>query len=203
MISLQEFNQTYNRTWSLPLAIVLLCCILQFCGLSNDLRFDRDAIAQGNWWLLLSGNFVHIGFNHLLLNIAGLWLIYFLLWSNYNTTNWLFILVLSSMGVGLGLYALNPELRWYVGLSGTLHGLIIAGAIADCRRYPKTGALLLILVSGKLAWEQFFGALPGSAEVAGGNVIVDSHFYGAITGAICTLMIAIWFALKQRTVTTS
>ncbi len=172
-------------TWSLPLAITIISCLLQFFGFSDELRFDRDAIDIGSWWLILSGNFVHLGLNHLLLNIAGLGLIYFLLWSNYNNLDWFIVLLLSSIGVGLGLYLFNSELRWYVGLSGTLHGLIIAGAVADCRRFPKSGGLLLTLVTGKLAWEQLYGAMPGSAEVAGGNIVVDSHLYGAIMGAIC------------------
>jgi membrane associated rhomboid family serine protease len=41
-----------------------------------------------------------------------------------------------------------------------------------------------LLVCGKLLWEQAVGPLPGSAEVAGGKVIVDAHLYGAIGGLV-------------------
>lgn len=153
------------------------------------MRFDRLSIVAGHWWLLLSCNFVHLGFNHLVLNLAGLVLIYFLLWPNYDSRSWIIIIFVSSMGVGLGLYLWDPQLRWYVGFSGTLHGMIVAGAIADLRRYPISGALLLALVIGKLGWEQMFGSLPGSAEIAGGNVVVDSHLYGAISGLVCAAIL--------------
>ena len=86
--------------------------------------------------------------------------------------------------MGIGLYMIDSGLIWYVGFSGTLHGLIIAGCLADLRFYPKSAALLLVLVTGKLIWEQVAGALPGSESVAGGSVIVNAHLYGAIGGAL-------------------
>jgi len=78
---------------------------------------------------------------------------------------------------------------WYVGFSGTLHGLVIAGALADLRHYPKSAALLLILIIGKLVWEQISGALPGSESVAGGNVVVNAHLYGAIGGGVAGILL--------------
>ena len=192
---MQELNHLTVRSWLLPLGIAFFCVLLQLAGLGEALRFDRVSIDAGHWWLLLSCNFVHLGISHLLLNLAGLALIYFLLWSNYDNSGWIFITLVSSLGVGLGLYLWNPELRWYVGFSGTLHGLIIAGAIADLKRYPVSGAILLALVIGKLIWEQLYGAMPGSAEIAGGNVVVNSHLYGAICGAFCALVL---LPLKTR-----
>ena len=56
-----------------------------------------------------------------------------------------------------------------MGFSGTLHGLIIAGTLADLRYYPKSAGVLLVLVVGKLAWEQSPALLPGSESVAGGQ----------------------------------
>lgn len=179
---MQEINQTSRLNWALPLGIAVLCIALHFSGLNELLRFDRTQIDGGHWWLLLSCNFVHLGNNHLLMNLAGLGLIYFLLWSNFNSLEWLFITIFSSLGVGAGLYFLNPELHWYVGFSGTLHGLIIAGTIADLRRYPKSSSVLLVLIIAKLTYEQMYGSVPGSAEMAGGNVVEDSHLYGAIIG---------------------
>ncbi len=161
-----------------------LCVVLQATGLDTTLRFDREAIDDGRWWLLLTGNFVHLGASHLLMNIAGLGLVTALVWKRFAAVDWLILILGSSVVVGVGLWWRNPELFWYVGFSGTLHGLIIAGTLADLRVWPRSAAVLLVAVAGKLAWEQLGGALPGSESFAGGNVIVDAHLYGALGGAL-------------------
>lgn len=173
----------------LAMAVALLCITLQGLGLDDTLRFDRPALQNGKWWLLLSGNFVHLNWSHLALNMTGLLLVVTLVWGNFSPLEWALVIVLSSLGVGFGLYLLDPEIMWYVGFSGTLHGLIIAGTLADLRRFPLPAAALLLVVCGKLAWEQLYGAMPGSESVAGGAVVVNSHLYGAIAGAVLGLIL--------------
>lgn len=173
----------------LALGVAILCIVLQGLGLDDALRFDRTALQNGNWWLLLTGNFVHLNWSHLLLNMTGLFLVVMLVWSNFSLPEWALVILFSSLGVGGGLYLLDPEILWYVGFSGTLHGLIIAGTLADIRRFPLPSLALLIVVCGKLGWEQLHGAMPGSESVAGGAVVVNSHLYGAIAGAIIGLLL--------------
>mgnify|MGYP000312098150 CR=1 FL=1 len=172
-----------GRALALAATIALLCTLLQGAGLVETLRFDREAIAGGAWWRLLSAHFVHLGTSHLLMNLAGLGLVAALVWERFGAAEWAALTVFSSLAVGVGLLLLNPELGWYVGFSGTLHGLIVAGCLADLRHYPRSAALLLVLVAGKLLWEQLAGALPGSEATAGGRVVVDAHLYGALGGA--------------------
>ena len=179
----------------LALALILLCILLQSGGLEPLLKFDRNAIASGSIWLLLTGNFVHLGLSHLLLNMAGFILIVMLVWVNFNATEWVIITLISSIGVGVGLYLRDPGVVFYVGFSGTLHGLIIAGTLADFRRFPKAAAVLLLLVIAKLVSEQLFGPMPGSESAAGGRVVVNSHLYGAITGGIVGLLLLL---VKRR-----
>lgn len=178
-----------SSAWQLVLLLALLCIALQYAGLADILDYQRSLIAKGHWWLLLSGNFVHLGSSHLWMNLAGLALVVALVWQHFAAAQWLVIIVFSSAVVGVGLWIFNPEVIGYVGFSGALHGLILAGTLADLRVYPKSAALLLVLVVGKLAWEQVSGALPGSESIAGGHVVVDSHLYGAIAGAFCGLFI--------------
>jgi len=168
---------------AVAIGIILLCLIFHFSGLDTALRFDRASIDSGDFWLLLSGNFVHLGRSHLFMNMAGFVLVVALVWARFNWFEWVLITVFSSLAVGIGLYVLDKDVIWYVGFSGTLHGLIIAGCLSDLRYYPKSAALLLALVVGKLVWEQFAGALPGSESMAGGRVVVNAHLYGAIAGA--------------------
>ena len=174
---------TANRATLLAVAVAALCVALQGAGLVEALRFDRAAIADGAWWRLLSGNFVHLGAAHLGMNLAGLALVAVLVWERFDAAEWAATILLGSLAVGVGLYALNPDIGWYVGFSGTLHTLVVAGSIGDLRHYPRSAAALLALVAAKLVWEQLAGALPGSEATAGGRVVVDAHLYGALAGA--------------------
>ena len=173
-----------ERALLLAAAIALLCVVLQGAGLVEALRFDRTRIAAGAWWRLLSGNFVHLGASHLAMNLAGLALVVALVWRRFGAADWALITLISSLLVGAGLYLLNPGIGWYVGFSGTLHGLLVAGSLADLRHYPRSAGVLLALLAGKLLWEQYAGALPGSEATAGGRVVVDAHLYGAVGGLL-------------------
>ena len=187
----------HNRSVQVAIATAVLCIGLQLFGLDQILRFDRQLLQSGNFWLILSGNFVHLNWSHLLLNLAGLLLVVLLVWDNFNATEWIFIILASSLGVGIGLYVLDPSVGWYVGFSGILHGLILAGAIADLRRFPLNAGALLVVVCLKLFWEQKFGAMPGSESVAGGKVVVNSHLYGAITGAVVVVPLLLLQRLRR------
>ena len=155
---------------------------------------DREAIASGELWRLVSGHLVHLGLSHLLLNIAGLLLIWYLIGSAFNRNQWLLVLLIVIIAVDLGLWFLEPQLFWYVGLSGLLHGLLVAG-IAGSLSARRIDVLVLgIAVLGKLTYEQLVGPLPGSEESTGGTVIVAAHLYGAIGGAIG----AAWIMIRVR-----
>lgn len=192
------FQRVMQPAIGLAVGIALLCLGLQFAGLDQSLRFDRDAISTGQFWLLLTGNFVHLGNNHLFMNLAGFALVVALVWQRFHWWEWVLITLFSSLVVGIGLYLLDKHIFWYVGFSGTLHGLIIAGCIADLRHYPKSATVLLVLIIGKLVWEQVAGALPGSESVAGGSVVVNAHLYGAIGGAVIGLALVAGKMRKER-----
>ena len=82
-------NSLQNRAIQLAIAIAVLCIGLQLLGLDQILRFDRQLLQSGNYWLILSGNFVHLNWNHLFLNLAGLVLVVLLVWENFNAAEWL------------------------------------------------------------------------------------------------------------------
>ena len=99
-----------------------------------------------------------------------------------NIVERLLILASSVVIIDLGFVLLEPQLEWYVGLSGVLHGALAAGAIGWWQHESRPLALALTLVLiGKLAWEQWHGALPLSGDMP---VVVDAHLYGAIGGAL-------------------
>jgi rhomboid family GlyGly-CTERM serine protease len=135
---------------------------------------------------------VHYSGQHLLLNGVGLALIAALFPRDYSLRGWLLILASSILTIDLGFVFLEPQIEWYVGLSGVLHGALAAGAVSWWRHESKPLALGLIAVLlGKLAWEQWHGALPLSADMP---VVVDAHLYGALGGALA----AAWLAVHNR-----
>ncbi len=167
--------------------VVFAAVVIELAGdpARELLRFQRDKVLDGEWWRLVTGHFTHLGPQHLALNLAGLLLVVFLTGRNQTARTWLLVM-LAGMGViDAGFLLLDAELRWYVGLSGVLHGLLVAGLMAGLRERRNESLLLLAVVAGKLLWEQFAGALPGSTLSAGGPVIVNAHLYGALGGAAC------------------
>lgn len=176
------------RNSQLPLVIGTIALLIQFGGneASEWLRYDRSDIIAGELWRTISGHLVHLGWPHLLMNLIGLLLIWLLFGHLIKSRSWLWICLGSAIGISAGMLLFNPELKWYVGLSGVLHGMFVAGAMVSIKAGYRAELLLLLLLTGKLVWEQLVGPLPGSTEFAGGNVIVDAHLYGAISGAMVT-----------------
>jgi len=174
---------------ALPLFLTVCVTLVMIFGSDtiNWLRFDRVAILHGQLWRLLTAHLTHLGWSHLAMNIAGLWLIWMLFGHTLSTSYWLIILLGSALGVSLGLLAFRTDILWYVGLSGVLHGLFMGGCLMDIRNGRKDAMVLLALIIGKLLWEQFAGPLPGSEATAGGHVVVDAHLYGALSGAVLML----------------
>lgn len=171
---------------AVPLSLALLAIAAAVGGteLRGWLRYDRTALLGGEAWRLLSAHIAHLGWGHLAMNLAGLALIWMLFGRFYTALQWSIVTLFCMIGISLALLALQPEVHWYVGLSGVLHGLFVAGVLASLAAGYRAELALLGLLVAKLAWEQLHGALPGSADIAGGNVLVESHLYGAITGLV-------------------
>lgn len=176
-----------NRDVRIAIATVSLaavCAGLQASGLVAYLRYDRLAIGGGEVWRLLTGHLVHLGGAHLAVNVAGLALVALLVGRYLSLRAWGVTLAVCCLVTAGGLWLLSPDVRWYVGLSGVLHGLLVTGAALAARHGPERtfNSLVLAIVGAKLLWEQFAGPLPGTSRLSGGAVIVDAHLFGAIGG---------------------
>ena len=177
--------------WWIPVVVSVTSIVLQAVGLDTALRYSREGVNQGALWLLLTGNLVHLGWSHLWLNLAGLLMVWWFFDTEFSLVEWLWVLLVSGLFVTVGLYLLDPYLIWYVGLSGLLHGLFIAGGIRLLGRDTRFAILLLLLFAAKLAWEQLIGSLPGTSDMAGGPVVVNAHLYGAVGGAVAVLLLLV------------
>jgi rhomboid family GlyGly-CTERM serine protease len=176
--------------WRLPAILAGLAVLAAIAGDNGRewLAWDREAIAaQAQYWRLLTGHLAHLGTPHLLLNLAGLGLTWFLVAEHLEERDWWLVAAGSLVAMDLGFWFLQPQLAWYVGLSGLLHGMLAAGTAAGLRTGPPEIRLLAVVLVAKIGYEQWFGPLPGSEAASGGNVIVDAHAYGAAGGLLATI----------------
>ena len=149
---------------------------------ADALRYERSAVLQGEFWRLVTGNLAHIGPAHLAINLAGLALVCGLYPKTLTALQWLATLFICALTVTLGLLVFSPQIAWYVGLSGVLHGLFVAGALAQLRHGQRSAYVYFVLIGAKLAVELVWGSAAEVSTLIGGDVIVVAHFYGAIGG---------------------
>jgi rhomboid family GlyGly-CTERM serine protease len=180
-----------DRAYGLGLLGALALFLLpELDGLAarEALSYQRTALAGGQWWRLLSAHFVHLDFQHAALNAMGALLMWALFARDYPPWRWLAIYLGACLAVSAGLWFLNPEIEWYVGASGALHGVRTAGTIAHLRRGDLDGWILAIFIVAKLGYEQFAGALPFAGSP---DTVVDAHLYGAIGGVVLALTLGL------------
>jgi rhomboid family GlyGly-CTERM serine protease len=143
------------------------------------LRYQREPLAQLQWWRLASAHVVHLSFEHALLNCAGLVLVWMLFAREFTPRRWLWILCCAAAAIDAGLWFLRPAVSWYLGASGVLHGALAAGAVAWYRRRDGLGAALLLLLIVKLAYEQYSGASLFERDLP---LLPDAHLFGVLGG---------------------
>ena len=174
------------RRWCVVLAIAAVCGAL---GLGGDAvrawgRYEREALELGELWRLATAHLVHLGWGHLLMNVAALLLLGALFDDLLKPLEWVIAALVSAAAIDLGLYVWQDDVAWYVGLSGVLHGLLAFGGVRLLPLRPVFAAALLGALGLKLALEQTVGVLPWSALGTGGPVIVAAHLYGAAGGLL-------------------
>ena len=181
------------QSWILPAVLAALCLLGLVFGepIRDQLRWERSAVAAGEFYRLLSGHFVHLGVGHTLLNAFGLGLVWLLVGGAFSMLGWIVALGIVIAVIDLGFWFWMPSLGWYVGLSGVLHGLLVAGLIGSLRVRRRESLILGAVIAAKLGYETFVGPLPGSAEAAGGAVIVEAHLYGAVGGLLGGVLLSI------------
>lgn len=173
-----------------PLCIAAICIILWFFEpLSSEyLAFNRNLLVNAYWWQFITSNLVHTNTNHLLLNLAGICLLWAIHGQYYNFSLYLAKVAVLCLWVTIGLYFFSPDLIRYLGLSGVLHGLFVYGAFKDIQHKVQFGWLLMVGVWIKISYEQIYGAEQMIMDLIAANVAVDAHLYGAIGGLGCILI---------------
>jgi len=115
------------RTLALTAAAVAL--FLLFGPAPETWVFDRGAIAEGEWWRLVTGHWVHSDPAHAVWDIAALLLIGAI---GEGRLGWRLpvALLIGSFGVGAWLWWGVPGIHHYCGLSGILNGLLALALVS-------------------------------------------------------------------------
>lgn len=153
------------------------------------LEWSRTGIADGEYWRLITGHWVHLGTNHLLLNLAGLLVTGLLFMRHPPLLWWLSYLILSPLFISAGLLLTTPELAWYRGFSGCLHGLLVFTAMFNLKSDTGWSLIALGFIAMKLIFENVLYPATGVNPLIGGAVITQSHWLGALTGLVAGILL--------------
>lgn len=177
-------NQYTRQQWGLITGIIVCSCTLQMLPdtLQNYLRYDLMAIENGQIWRVFTGHFLHLSWFHLLSNIGALLLVSVVLAAQLRTV-WLGSAI---AGIALlcscGLFVFSTYIKWYVGLSGVIHGLCMLGCALAIYEGERWAIFLAIGLFIKLALEQSGVPIANDPVTLGGDVIVDAHLWGSLAG---------------------
>lgn len=128
------------------------------------LELNREAVAGGQAWRLVTGHLVHGSFYHLGLDLLA-WVLAGLLFEPVLGRRYWPVVAGATVAIDAGFLFLQPDLAAYCGLSGILNGVMAAGALTQFRRGRSRGEtgsstlylLILIGVLGKIAIEGMAG----------------------------------------------
>lgn len=186
--------QNELKHWSTATVVGLVLLL----GISPDswvqaLSLTQQGVASGEWWRLVTSQVVHLSMNHALLNAAGFLIVSVAFRQDVTARREMGVLLVSMVGVGLGIYLFNPEIGWYVGLSGAIYGVLVHHLMVGARRTPVIASGFLVFVLGKVIYEQFLAGPDRDIEqFIGGAVAEDAHLYGVIVGLVTgTLALAL------------
>lgn len=183
-----------------PATIAVLILMLVFTGLEFFVPFEygsaenmiacgayyKALVSAGEWWRLLSASFVHSGWMHLLMNGWSLLMIGPITEQIYGRLKYLLILLGSSIGGYLYLFAADGN-NVSLGLSGGLYGLlgillVNVFASGSWKNRPlRRSVLQMILVNllinfmPNVAWKVHLGGL--FAGLLLGMVLSEAPFF--------------------------
>ncbi|MDX1552813.1 MAG: rhombosortase [Marinobacter sp.] len=153
------------------------------------LEWSRTEIGGGEYWRLITGHGVHLGTAHLLLNLTGLLVISLLFTQHPPLAWWVSYLILAPLAISAGLLITAPELAWYRGFSGCLHGLLVFTALFNLGSDTRWSLIILGFIALKLLFENVLYPAAGHNPLIDGSVVTQAHWLGALTGLVAGILL--------------
>jgi membrane associated rhomboid family serine protease len=144
----------------------------------HDAGLRGPDVANGDWWRVITGGFLHAGFLHLLLNMYVLYIAGSILEPGIGTPRFLGIYFVSLIAGSLGALIVDPN-SLTVGASGAIFGLMAAVVIVARGRGVEQLASqfgLFIVLNLVLTF-----------SISG--ISVGGHIGGLIGGAVAALLV--------------
>lgn len=184
-----------SRAEKIAIALALAMLLLQV-GAGGALEY-RVALLADQPWRLVTGHFVHVNWQHALINAAALCVVARLFAPDLTAARQFGALLGAALVISACLMWIYPSIQWYRGLSGALHGVFFAGATVWLLRAPRRARQLwlpaALFIGGwvKVAFEQPGGAATPYAEWLGAGVVPQAHLAGAACGTALGLVFAV------------
>jgi rhomboid family GlyGly-CTERM serine protease len=174
-----------NRYLWPSLVVALLLCILFILPnpFLSGLLYERDALDAGQLWRLISGQFIHLTLTHLILNIAGVVLIWLLFAEHTAGYRYLWLLPLLALGSSTGMWLFAPQIAYYVGFSGVLYGLFTWGALQDVMQRQPFARVLLMVIFAKASYEFIFSPIQFT-PISANPLATAAHFFGVLSALL-------------------
>ncbi len=188
-----------RHTLWLVLALWLLLVLTQSLDISY-LAYNRDAIAKGDYWRLITGHFIHLNNMHLLLNMLGVGMVLMLFDHLLAIWQWIVVLLASALIISLLIYLNLPQVQAYVGLSGVIHTIYVLGTL-QLLNQPKErnfAIILMLMVTLKLLTENVGQGISFTADMIGGRVLYQAHLYGALAGLFLGAIVVVLKHLHRQ-----
>jgi membrane associated rhomboid family serine protease len=177
-------------------AITLIMEQLVFNGMPGiyivDKWFALNPLAEGynfQIWQLITYQFLHANFSHILFNMFGLWMFGMEIENIWGSRKFLYFYLLCGVVAGLFNLFLTPLLgappAFTVGASGAIYGVLIAFGLF----FPNRYIFLYFFIPVKAKYLiGFFVILEFFMVNSGGNVAHLAHLGGALAGFVFILL---------------
>ena len=136
------------------------------------------AVANGDWWRLITSSFLHASLIHIAFNMYFLWFVGAPVEMALGRGRFLLVYIVSGLAGSAGALVYTPTSPT-VGASGAIFGILGAALVLERQRNYVLGgsALALVLINLVLSF-----AISG--------ISIGGHIGGLVGGALCTLVLS-------------
>jgi rhomboid family GlyGly-CTERM serine protease len=184
-------TQGVGRAVVVALLLVLPALVVALNpALGEALQFQREAVADGEWWRIITCHWTHWSMDHLIWDAFPFALLVLLAW-RISPRRMLWTLGLSAVLIPVGAWIFYPQVLTYRGLSGLDSALFLLVALDLCRSATRdrqwvTVVLVAALLAGFMA-KVLFEVITGTTLFADSAFFVPlplAHLIGAQCGAL-------------------
>jgi membrane associated rhomboid family serine protease len=152
--------------------------------LFDDWALFGPAVANGDWWRLVTSMFLHGFVLHIVFNMVALWYIGGPVEQYLGRLRFALLYFVSGLAGSAGALVASPH-GFTVGASGAIFGILGAMLILEWNATGRFGGAAASMIAINLVFNFAYNG-------AGGNISIGGHIGGLIGGILVTLSFARW-----------